>query len=92
MKETCDLCDIYEVPQAEPSWWNDDVFVGVHCRTHGDPMAVLKRHDINITTRESEHILAMMAELWPGYRPRNQGMTSIKDHWHEHWIKEGDSE
>ncbi len=87
----CELCELVKrVEQGiEEPLYQDNLFVLVYCKTHTDtPMAVLLRHSSTATEAELEHIKGIIHENYPDRKPRGTGMTQIKDHWHEHFVKD----
>jgi len=49
-------------------------------------MVILKEHRAILTPQEMEELKVLTKKIYPNQKPRNTGMHSIKDHWHEHYI------
>lgn len=87
----CELCELVKGidhgETKEEVLYNDRVFVAVYCKTHpGTPMAVVREHTVSLTQQVLGYIYGVMGKKYSDRIPRGTGMTSIKDHWHEHWV------
>ena len=78
------MCSLCNVKNKE---WESDKFFGLICRTCNVPMIVLKEHKASLTDEEAQEFKKLIKIYYPDRKPRNVGMRSLPNHWHEHLIK-----
>ena len=77
----CQLCSV------KRKMWENENFYIIECKHHYVPMIVLTEHRAQLTADEIIEVEKIRQERFPELRARKKGMTSIRDHWHEHFIK-----
>lgn len=81
----CLLCDYVKTCDEDHRFGS---FVLIDkCKTCGVPILVLQFHNPCLDREEKQEFLSLMKNQFDTYKPRNIGMRSIPDHWHEHLIK-----
>lgn len=81
----CDLCKAVE--RGEDSVYGNFMFLGP-CHGCGDLLIISMEHKVKLDPMEQQEFTDLVSDCFPGYKPRGIGMRDIKDHWHEHLIKE----
>lgn len=77
---SCELCRLEKIT----NWfYEDDICAFLICKTCRIPMMVLKRHTMNPTEKEINHIQDMKDRLFPDYKWR-KNQRKIPDHLHWH--------
>ena len=90
---SCELCSLSTRVYGgglveEKIVYKDSSFFVVFCNNPdhpGTPMVVLRRHEVEASQGVLEQVYNVMFMIFPERRAREEGMLTIKNHWHEHW-------
>ena len=80
MNEECELCELEKVTRW---YYEDDVIVILECKTCHVPMGVLRRHSMEPTQEEQNHLESKLLELFPN-KQLDKVQRKITDHLHFH--------
>lgn len=81
---SCPLC----TPEKKTQWYdiNSEYWYFFDCDSCKVPMAVLKRHSMDITDQEKQELYRIIETFFPGCHLRTR-QRKIKDHLHYHIIR-----